>query len=103
MMIKKFVIKVMFKIAKITEVEVIRETDVSVFVPTNRKEDYKGRREAKISQFDHYHDTWDLAHADLLDIAEKDVMRARRNLETAKAFYGNVKGMRKPDNAKETP
>lgn len=41
--------------------------------------------------------TWKLAHEELLDRADKEVVLARRRLEIANGFLGNVKGMRDPE------
>lgn len=74
--------------AKITPVEVERETDSSLWI--------KGRRQAKSLQHETYHDTWDIAHAYLMEIANQHCQTARRNLETANGKLGNVKGMKRP-------
>lgn len=41
--------------------------------------------------------TWKLAHEELLRRADKELSLARRRLERAKDFDGNVKGMRDPE------
>jgi hypothetical protein len=75
--------------AKITPVEVERETESSVWI--------NGNRRAKITEWDTFHDTWDEAHAHLLKHAEQQAQSARRNLEAANGSLGNVKGMKRPE------
>lgn len=75
--------------AKITEIEVDRETDTSVWVG--------GRRRQKITNYKIVHDTWDDAHSYLLAAGEAKVVNARRALEEHKSYLGNVKGMKRPE------
>ena len=75
--------------AKITEVEVERETESSVWV--------NGSRLQKVTGYHIYHDTWDVAHTYLLEKAKQKVEYARRQLEEHKSYLGNVKGMKKPE------
>ena len=77
--------------AKIEEVEVLRETESSVWV--------KGRRLQKVTEWNVYHDTWDEAHSYLLEKAKGKVEYARRQLEEHKSYLGNVKGMKNPESA----
>ena len=72
--------------AKITPVEVEKETDVSVWI--------KGARNAKVTDWHIYHDTWQAAHDHLTKEAERHVVSARLALERAKGAQGNVKGMK---------
>lgn len=44
-----------------------------------------------------YHDSWDAARAYLETQAQTKLIAARRQLELAQAFAGNVKGLRRPD------
>ena len=74
--------------AKITPVEVEKETDQSVWV--------EGYRHAKKSQYHQYHDTWEEAHGYLLSQVQSRVDSARMILERAKGALGNIKGMKKP-------
>lgn len=69
---------------KIEKVDCVRETDK------------RERREAKISSYDCYFDTWEEAHEYLLKITGDKVCRARYLLERARDEYGNVKGMKRP-------
>ncbi len=64
---------------KIEEIEVLRETDNFVIVPTEGRR--KERREAKKSEFHLYHETWEAAHTYLLQRAEERVDQARNVLE----------------------
>ena len=89
-MITKYRIKPYLNKAEIEEVEVIRETKQSVFLPS-------GSMRRKQSEIEEYYDTWEAAHAALTIKAERQVAAARRALESANAFAGNVKGMRKPE------
>lgn len=75
--------------AKITEVEVERETKTSVWINGNRRN--------KITEWDIFHDSWDAAHAHLMKRAQELANKARRELETANGALGNVKGMKKPE------
>jgi hypothetical protein len=92
----KYSISLMWSRAEIETVEVMRETNLCVFLPckpTNRNP--KGeRKELKAASVSH--DTWEEAHLSLTNLAEAKVMSARRSLELANSFAGNVKGMKKP-------
>jgi len=70
----------------IEPVEVERETASSVWI--------NGRRNAKITDWRCYHDTWGEAKAYLLKLAESKLNSARRSLELAQGTYGNVKGLK---------
>ena len=74
--------------AKITPVEVEKETDVSVWIG--------GRRHGKVTDWHIYHDTWRAAHNYLTEVAERHVNRAKLALEQTKGAQGNVKGMKEP-------
>jgi len=74
--------------AKITEIEVDRETDTSVWV--------NGKRRQKMTDYEIVHDTWGDAHSYLLAAGEARVVNARRTLEEHKSYLGNVKGMKRP-------
>ena len=58
--------------AEITEIEVERESEHSVWI--------NGRAHRKISEYSVYHDTWEKAHEFLL-------IHARRKLENAERAY----------------
>jgi hypothetical protein len=90
-----------YRVAHIEGVEVVRETEQTVWVSENvawhgQPPKWKTRQRRKGSGPDAYHDTWEAAHAHLQERAERDVAAARRGLEIAQATLGNVKGMRKP-------
>jgi hypothetical protein len=53
-------------------------------------------RVAKSTAYSQYYPTWGEAHQALLEYAEKDLTKARRALERAQGFHGNVKGMKRP-------
>lgn len=74
--------------ARITPIEVDQETEKSVWI--------KGRRRSKEGGYVRFHDSWDDAHAFLLDREQKNVEAIRRQLDCANGKLGNVKGMKKP-------
>ena len=74
---------------RITPVEVERETEHCVWI--------RGRKNNKVSSYENYYDTWDAAHAGLLEYAEGRLNAARSRLAGEQGFYGNVKGLRKPE------
>jgi len=84
---------------EIERVECTKETAKCVW----RLEEYFGtKRESRSDKMGagwQYHDSWDDAHAYLTKQAEAKLIGARRTLETAQAFAGNVKGLRKPQGA----
>lgn len=92
-MLTKYRIKGRFKEAKIEVIEVLRETEHFVYTRGNRD---KENRDGKRTEWAEYYDTWEDAHAALTKAAQKRVAGARRALELANAFAGNVEGMRKP-------
>lgn len=73
--------------SEITEIEVERETDASVFI--------RGCGFRKHGSFHNYHDSWDEAKAYLLADAEQKVANARRKLELANSYHGNIEGLRR--------
>lgn len=77
----------------IEEVEIVRETESSVFIARNSGPE---RRNAKVTTYDRYHDTWADAHAYLMVRAEFAVKHARQQLESANGNLGNIKGMKPP-------
>jgi len=74
--------------AEIKEVEVEKETGASVWIG--------GRRLAKNTSYEQYHDTWERAHAHLMSKAKYRVESCRHDLELANSALGNVKGMKPP-------
>lgn len=97
MMFTKFKIGARNLKAEIEEVEILRETEQCVFLPTKAtRTNPKGEsRELKVTEWHEYHDTWESAHASLTKKAAEQVTNARRRLDFANAFAGNVKGMKR--------
>lgn len=80
--------------ASIERIECTRETESSVFYASMRGgNEYRYR---KMSEGTAYFDTWAEAHAHLTQHAANRVLGARRQLELANSYAGNVKGMRAP-------
>lgn len=86
---------------KIEPVEVTRETEQSVFLVHCSGD--SERREAKISDYAQYHDSWADAHAYLLKRAEGKVLGCRAALESANGELGNIKDMKQPDTSDLAP
>ena len=84
--------------ADIQAVEVLRETMLCVFV--QRYGTGTEFRANKITEWHQYHDSWEAAHQYLMDKAERRLAEARRSLQLAQSFLGNVKGLRKPEEPK---
>lgn len=78
---------------KITPIEVIRETEKTVVLPGHRGREI---REAKRSEWQNWHDTWEDARQFLLNKAQSRVDSLRAQLERAKGELGNIKGMKAP-------
>lgn len=83
--------------SKIERIECTKETEKCVWLV--RWEGQKPSRCDKDSSFYQYHDTWDGARDYLMEKAERGVASARRTLEVANGFLGNVNGLRKPEGA----
>lgn len=81
--------------ASIEKVECTRETEKCVWL--TRWEGCKPSRMDKRSTYYNFHDSWEDAKAFLLEDAQRRVESARRSLEFANSFLGNVKGLRKPE------
>lgn len=75
-----------YGVGRILPVTVDRATEASVWVG--------GRRRAIATDCEIYAPTWEAAHAWLLSYAEARVAQARRLLELANSYHGNVKGMK---------
>ena len=71
---------------KIEVVEVERKTEKTVWID--------GRRHAQLNDYHAYFDTFDEAKTYLLGVAESKLDAARRNLENAQGYMGNVKGLK---------
>jgi len=84
---------------EIKEKDIVRETDAFVILPEEggRKE----RREAKSSDYHLYHETWDLAHAYLLQRAKDRVVRSQSELEGRQNDLKVIENMQPPNNAVE--
>lgn len=89
-------IKYRTRFDKIEALEVERETAKQIFLPA--KNLMRARRENKVSDWSNWHDSWDAAHAFLVENAERDVESLRMRLEQAKGKLGQIRGM-KPSNA----
>ena len=96
-MLTKYRLKIRYPEVKIEEVEIARETESCVFIPTSpTKRNLRGEhKESKMSDWVEYHDTWEAAYAVLTDRAARQVANARRGLEIANSFAENVKGIRR--------
>lgn len=70
----------------IVRVEVEKETENSIWVG--------GSRRSKKTSYETFHDSWDLAKQHLLDSAERSLDSARRRLQEAQSYLGNVKGLK---------
>lgn len=73
---------------KIQFVEAERETAQCIWI--------NGRREAKISNYYRFHDSWAEAKAFLLVQAETRLASARRSLQTAEYELVDIKGLEEP-------
>jgi hypothetical protein len=80
--------------AKITAHECIKETASFVWL----KGFYFGDKDGieKLKKNGDIFDTWAEAHAELTRRAEAKLATARRHLEVAQGFAGNVRGMKPP-------
>ncbi len=73
--------------AKISEVEIDKETDTSVWI--------NGKRRAKRSLWMNYYDTWEEARDGLLLIQQWRVEMLRSQLKRANSALENIEGMRR--------
>lgn len=74
---------------EIEEIEVIRETDnFIIFADENRYNRKKEQRAAKRSEFHLYHETWEAAHAYLLERAKNRIDQSQSELNK---FIGELK------------
>lgn len=85
--------------AEIKKVIAVRETDKCIFIEGDRG---APRREPKVSDYHHYHNTWNEARDHLMAVAEESVRLARRHLERAHSKLGNIKGLKPPVEKEET-
>ena len=86
-------IKYRIRFDEIKAIEVLRETDKQVVLLVGKTE----HRENKVSGWSTWHDTWEDAHAFLVEEAEKKVNSIRLQLDRAKGRLGQIKGMKPSD------
>ena len=67
--------------------------------PANRR----GFREARVSRWGVYYETWEQAHGAILAKAERELHSARLSLERARGDYGRIKGMKPPADVEVQP
>jgi hypothetical protein len=80
---------------KIEAIKAIKETAKQLVIEvTDGGGKARQVRTAKRSGYDNYFDTWEEAHAFLLDQSGRRLKAARRALESAQGEYGNIKGMK---------
>jgi len=80
--------------AKIIEVEVLKETAVSVFIATTSFGKKKEKRETKISGYHQYHDTWEHAYNYLEEQAVLNIEQCQRHLDYAMKQLKKVEAMK---------
>lgn len=91
--------KTMYRVrwGKIESHRVVKETAKQVVYES----DWYGRtiekREAKDSECQTWHETWEAAHARIVAVAQKKVDGLRLQLERAKGELGNAEGMKPPN------
>lgn len=71
-------------------VDVVKETDKFVCLES-------GRRDAKTSECQSYHDTFEEAKNKLISVFEEKAQGARRILEVTNSHLGNAKGLKQTD------
>lgn len=76
---------------KIEALEIERETDKQVVLPA--KNGCRSYRENKVSDWSNWHDTWEAAHAFLVEKAERDIDSLHTRIERAKERLERIKGM----------
>lgn len=81
---------------EIERIECIKETEKYVWYVRSGS---KASRCDKHSQHEQFHDSWDAARDYLLKEAADKVTNARRRLEDANGFLGNVKCLKRPEGA----
>ena len=54
-------------------------------------------RQSRIGQYYQYHETWDLAHAHLLRVADSELDEMKAQYDAALAYVEKVKSLSKPD------
>ncbi len=82
---------------KIKKVEILRETESSIFIATTYGKK-KEQREAKCSSYSQYHDTWEAAHEYLLKKGQEWIANARQRLDEEIETLQQIEAM-KPEKA----
>lgn len=82
----------------IHRIECSKETGktVTMILPKFLSDGYYEKKEAKLGPHHGIFDSWTDAREYLLREAMDDVVEARRSLELANSYLGNVKGMKPP-------
>lgn len=84
---------------KIERVEIERETPHFVFVVTHWSDKRLVNKKGKDTGWQAFHDTWEEAYAALLEKVGNELESARLNLARIQGRYGQIKGMKKPEEA----
>lgn len=82
--------------SKIDTVEIERESDSSVWVKGNGYKSDSLRRVNKKGSTHAYHDTWEDAHAHLLNRASRAAESLKERLQQARSALGQIESMKKP-------
>lgn len=75
---------------------VLRTTDKFVFFVSDRG---AARREARTTFYTSWHESWEEAHAFIVDRAEKKIASLRLQLKSEEGRLGNLRGMKPPAGA----
>lgn len=76
--------------------EVVKETEKQIVYVSDWCGKRTENRVAKASSYNMWFDTWEEAHAYLVEKANNNVERLRLQLERAKGEAGQIRGMKKP-------
>lgn len=91
------IIKFLLLFDEIKPIEVLRETESSVVLAATGYGSKNGeRREAKMTDWRSYHDTWAEAHECLQEKAEREATAAREAFDKAQAKLMTIMSMRPP-------
>lgn len=77
----------------IEKVEITRESDKSVWIKLS---DDRERQEKKRSRNGDYHDTWQEAHKDLLDLARRKIERSIQSIKDARDELNEIINLKEP-------
>jgi hypothetical protein len=83
--------------SSVIPMEIIRETDSSVWFEETRWGKTKEVRVNKRGVYDNYFDTWSEARDFLQMKADAKVALLRRQLEDANSKAGNIRGLKEPE------